>query len=717
LRKAFPVFFILISSCLTLLISFLFPPSGEAVRDGQSLAQLLRPESGVELVAQAEPVPPDQASPEEVAPPEVAPQAPAEVAPQAPGTEAQPQPAQAPPVAPGPKKVAAPRQQPQVGGGPVSFFFDDADIYEVVQTVFGDVLKVNYIIDPKVKGKVTFRTVTPIPKEEVLSVMEIILRINGVGYVEEKSLYRIIPLPDVPTELVYSQVGKNPDKVAIELFTFKNMNLKDSLTDVQSVIGLNVKGVTMRIIPVQRLNALLVVTSSKEQMDYVRNWIVAFDDMFANARPKITVYPLQNTKAGHVSQMLQGLLGAGGGAVGGTTTTAQKSPTMGTTTTPGTPGAPTAQATTAPKPGPSPSVISTGGGGGTGTGFLVSPETKIFADESTNSLVILSIPGDYPFIEETIKKIDVAPRQVVLEGLIAQVTLNDELRLGFAWALKTNLNITGLRPFTQPLNLVGNATSNPTQFVTSSGIVESPPSDFTFVATDPSGNIRAAISTLAQESKAKIIAAPHILVSDNKEAKIQVGSEVPLATSTTSTPETTTTTTGLVSTSTIQYKDIGIILKVKPQINDSGLVTLEISQEISSVGENIQIAGQGYASINKVEAVTDLVARDGETIIIGGLIREDTTKSSEGIPLLKDIPILGHLFSYTDNTSQRTELIILLTPHVTKSLREAAEVTSEYVNKYKGVTKDKDIDNFMKEKIQKGQTEKNGNGTGSGTGK
>ncbi|HYA31863.1 MAG TPA: hypothetical protein VED67_03825, partial [Thermodesulfovibrionales bacterium] len=244
------------------------------------------------------------------------------------------------------------RQPSQVGGEPVSFFFDDADIYEVIQTVFGDVLKVNYVIDPKVKGRVTFRTVTPIPKDEVLSVMEIILRINGVGYVEEKGLYRIIALADVPTELVYSQVGKEPDKVAIELFTFKNMNLKDSMTDIQNVIGLNVKGGTMRIIPIQRLNALMVVTSSKEQMEYVRGWVEVFDTMFAEARPKVSVYPLQNSKADRVAQMLQSILGAGGGAVGGavggtgggaaapktssttTSTTSTASTTTGSQTTP-----------------------------------------------------------------------------------------------------------------------------------------------------------------------------------------------------------------------------------------------------------------------------------------------------------------------------------------------------------------------------------------------
>lgn len=126
-----------------------------------------------------------------------------------------------------PPRVPSRVQPQQKAPATVSFFFDDADIFEVVQTVFGDILKANYLIDPQVKGRVNFRTVTPIPKEEVLSVVEIIFRLNGIGFVEEGGLYRIIPLADVSKELVYSQIGKTPEKVAIEMFIFKNMDLKE----------------------------------------------------------------------------------------------------------------------------------------------------------------------------------------------------------------------------------------------------------------------------------------------------------------------------------------------------------------------------------------------------------------------------------------------------------------------------------------------------------
>ena len=197
--------------------------------------------------------------------------------------------------------------QPQKASPTVSFFFDDADIFEVVQTIFADVLKVNYIIDPQVKGRVNFRTVTPIPKDEVLSVMEIIFRMNGIGFVEEGGLYRIIPLSEVSKELVYSQIGKAPEKVAIEMFAFKNLELKEAMPDIENALGLQLQGGTVRILPIFRMNSLIVVASSQQQLDYIRQWIGVFDKMFAVAKPKIFVYPLQNSKAEHIASLLQSI--------------------------------------------------------------------------------------------------------------------------------------------------------------------------------------------------------------------------------------------------------------------------------------------------------------------------------------------------------------------------------------------------------------------------
>ena len=571
-------------------------------------------------------------------------------------------------------------QPQQKAPSTVSFFFDDADIFEVVQTVFGDILKANYIIDPQVKGRVNFRTVTPIPKEEVLSVVEIIFRLNGIGFVEEGGLYRIIPLSDVSKELVYSQIGKTPGNVAIDMFTFKNMDLKESMADIENALGLHLKGGTVRLVPVYRMNALIVIASSREQLDYIKQWVVVFDDMYGIARPKVFVYPLQNSKAEHVASLLQSILSGGGG---GSTPTPASAPRTEQPKTPAPGQTGTTPATAAPKTGAAATVTS--------SGTFVSRETKVFADEITNSLIILATPADYTFIEETIKKIDVQPRQVVIEGLIARVDLTDNLSFGFSWSFKNDLNF---KVFGKDIDLAGNAFNNP------AGLVASPiPSTgFTFIGTDPSDIVRVRLTAALENSTAKILAAPHILVSDNREARIQVGSQIPLATSTTTSPLSSGTTATNTTTSTIQYKDIGIILKVKPQINDSGLVSLELTQEVSQQGDDVSIAGQAFASILKTEATTNLVAQDGQTIVIGGLIREDITKSKDGIPFLSSIPIIGHLFSSTLDNSTRTELIILLTPRVVKNQAEVQKITEGFVEQYRNTSKDEDVLEFIKEK-------------------
>ncbi|OGW36523.1 MAG: hypothetical protein A2Y97_03515 [Nitrospirae bacterium RBG_13_39_12] len=565
------------------------------------------------------------------------------------------------------EKVPVPAKEmakPQIAAGTVSFFFDDADIFEVAQTIFGEVLKVNYIIDPRVKGRVNFRTVTPIPISEVLPIMEIILRLNGVGFVEERGLYNIIPLDDVAKELVYAQVGKSPENVAIELFTFKNMDLKDSMVDIENALGLNIKGGMVRIMPIYRLNALIVVASTKEQLAYIGKWVEVFDDMFLTARPKIFVYPLQNSKAAHIASLLQSIF-SGSPAIG--TSPAAKTEPSSKATTP------------APKSGVT-AVVS-------GTGSLVSPETKVFADEITNSLIILATPSDYEFVKETIKRLDIVPRQVVIEALVAEIKLTDDLDFGLAWSIKTDIKIHGFKPFVNDFDLGSEMGQRGS--VLGGDDAAKLGSGFTFYATDPEGVVRARLEALASDSKLKVLASPHIIVSDNREARIQIGDQVPIATS-----ETNITGTTQIQR-TIQYRDTGIILKVKPQVNEGGLVSLDISQEVSNFFIQ-KIFDSDQVVISKREAETNLVVQDNQTIIIGGLIREDTTKSREGLPFLSKIPILGYLFGSTSDKYARTELIILLTPHVVRNQQEAKDITTDYIDKFKDPGRRTKIEELIK---------------------
>jgi general secretion pathway protein D len=296
---------------------------------------------------------------------------------------------------------------------------------------------------------------------------------------------------------------------------------------------------------------------------------------------------------------------------------------------------------------------------------MASDITRIFANDVTNSIVVLAIPEDYQIIKETIEKIDVVPRQVVIEGLIAQVNLTDNLSLGVAWAMKTKIGgLDGL------LSSAGGQLAAITDPTAPSG------TGFTFIGSDERGAVRALVTALATESRGKLLAAPHILVSDNREARIQVGQSVPLVTAQ------TYGAVGVAPQQVVEYKDIGIILKVKPQVNEGGLVALELHQEVSTFTTQTLFSASTQIIINKTEATSNLVVQDGQTIVIGGLIREDTSKSLSGIPYLSKIPILGYLFGARERDISRTEIIMLLTPRVLRNQKEAKDVTSDYVDKF-----------------------------------
>jgi general secretion pathway protein D len=487
--------------------------------------------------------------------------------------------------------------------------------------------------------------------------MEIILRLNGIAVVEEKGLYRIIAITDIPKEPAPIRFGRDPNAVELKgvaIVQVAQLQYISSTEIIKILTPLLSQGGSVLDVPPN----FLILADTDANVKRLLQVVEIFDsEKLKLARPQVFVYPVQNGKAKDIGALLQQIfLGA---------KPATPAPAGQPTTTP---------RTSTPAPAPSPASRSTESVGGEA---LVSEVTKIFADEITNTVIILATPEDYATIADAIKKIDIVPRQVVIEALIARVDLTDKLNFGVQWLIQNDIKITGLKPFGNDDTVTFRG---PLQLLTPLSS-----SNFSFTAIDEAGRTKLLLESLASEGKVKILASPHILVSDNREASIQVGQQIPIATSTITDPGQTSTAV----TSSVQYKDIGIILKVKPQVNESGLVSLEISQEVSSLfTEPVKIAGQDFSAINKTEAKTNLVAQDGQTIIIGGLIREDITKNRAGIPFLYKIPILGYLFGSTVNETIRNELIILLTPHVIRTMQEAKDVTSDYVDKF---TRGRDI--------------------------
>lgn len=564
----------------------------------------------------------------------------------------------------GPEKKAEPEKpqipavkRPAAAAGMISLNFDDADVFSVIQTVFGDILRVNYIVDPRVKGRVTFRSVAPVSRDRVLPVMEVILRINGIGVVEESGLYRVVPISEVSREPSPVSIGRDPEKIP---------STGKSMIQVVPVIYLQSTEVVKLVTPFVSANAVVLDVPKSNQIiivdtDASIKRILGLIDTFDNEtqkrkRAQVFVYPVQNGKAKDIASLLQQIfLGA--------------KPAAGTTTKTGaaaaSPGQSPAQQ---PFQTPAPATVLTGG---SASGeMLVSDITKIFANEIINSVIVLATPEDYETIKETIAKIDVTPRQVVIEGIIAQVTLTDNLSLGLAYAFKTQIKF-GRSLISGDIGMNADTLGN---MDSTDSTIRPSRSGFSYIGTDERGLYRAYINALTSESKGKLLAAPHILVSDNREARIQVGQQVPIVTS-----ETFGSTT-VAPQRTIQYKDIGIILKVKPQVNDSGLISLDIEQEVSSYDTIELVTNEKQVVVNKTEASTNLTVQDGETIVIGGLIREDNTNTEMGVPFLSKIPLLGFLFGNKSRDIRRQELIILLTPHVLRNQKEARNITDEYIN-------------------------------------
>ena len=549
------------------------------------------------------------------------------------------------PPAPGPSVPALAHPK----GGMVTLNFDDADVFTIIQTIFGNVLKVNYVVDPRIKGRVTFRAVAPVPTDNVLPLMEVILRLNGIGVVEDNGLYRLVPISDISKEPSPVSYGRDPEKIRA---TGK------ALLQVVPIIYVTSAEVIKLLTPFASSNAVLIdvpkgnqiiVVDTDANVKRLLKLVELFDnEKLQKTKPQVFVYAVQNGKAKDIATVLQQTF-------------------LGVRISSSSTAAPGAGA-----PGVSPSVAASASGfsqTSAGGQTLVSDFTRFIPDEVTNAIIILSTPDEYALIKQAIDKIDIIPRQVVIEGMIAQVNLTDNMSLGLAAFLRSSANPSVIGGGLNAAGVSGNIN-------TPSG------TGFTLFGVDSAaGNVKFLIQSLAVESKAKLLATPHILVSDNREAKIQVGQQVPLVTSETFGSST------LTPQRTIQYRDIGIILKAKPRVNEGGLVSLELYQEVSTFETRVLFANETQIILNKNDATTTVSVQDGQTIVIGGLIREDTSYSRSGIPFLSKIPILGWLFGTTNDDKQRVEIIILLTPRVVKNQPEAKAVADSYIDNMAGESK------------------------------
>ena len=419
----------------------------------------------------------------------------------------------------------------------------------------------------------------------------------------------------------------------------------------------NPLGGLIRVIPVERLNALVVVTPRAHLLTQVETWVRRLDRPTDALEASLFVYPVQNGSALQLAEMLNGLFGgqptqakSGAGVAAGAAPT-QFSQTAGATGLGNAGGVGNAGGNGLSGM----ASASTGASGGMpqmAAGGRTSPNNasltstsqldgnvRVVADEKRNALLIRAPRTEYRRIEQALRELDKAPSQVLIEASIVEVSLTGNLQYGVEWFVQNS--ISGGREGQALLNMRDAGTIAPKQ------------PGFSYTILNKAGVVRATLNALAEKSQVRLLSSPSVLVLNNHNATIQVGQQQPIKSS-------TSVTTGNLVTESITYKDTGVMLSVTPSVNAGGLITMDISQQVTDVGEADTATGQRAFLTRQIQ--TRVAVRSGEPVVLGGLIRENDTTGRSGVPVLSTLPVVGALFGNTANNSNRTELLVLLTP-------------------------------------------------------
>lgn len=637
----------------------------------------------------------------------------------------------------------------ELAGGTTSLNFEAADVRDIAKTVLAEILKENYIVDPKVGGTISFRTVRPLPQEALLPTLETVLRMNGIVMIKENGIFKIMPaasargslsprlsgaalpgftLQVVPLKYVGARemakileaIASDPAAVktdeirnllivsgtqneiqhmldtvemfdvdwlsgmSVGLFILQSADVKTVDAELNKILGdkaTNPLAGALRVIPLERLNGFVIITPQPHYLEQAKLWLERLDRAGGTGGARLHVYKVQNGKAEHLADLLNQTFGRGQATPSRTTTPTLAPGLAGTeirsSSTPGISGFGTMGSGTAGLGTGGFGTVGVGGStfGGTTAGTTTRPggapmpaigttlsitdesgspasEVRVVADRENNALLILANAAGHEKIEAALKKLDSAPRQVLIEVMIAEVTLTDELKYGVEWALTSG----NRKSFQLDLGAAGIGKLTP---------------GFSYALANATGTgIKAVLNALATNDKINVLSSPHVMVADNQTAKIQVGDSVPIQ------GQQTITTGGAAVVSSVQYLDTGIILSVTPRINASGLVNLDIAQEFSIPGA-INTALSNSPTISKRATKTQVTVQSGETMVLGGLISEKSTIGSGGLPFLSSLPLVGGLFGTTDRLTTKTELIVLITPRVAHNVAQAKAVSDE----------------------------------------
>lgn len=607
--------------------------------------------------------------------------------------------------------------------GDVTLNFDGTDVREVVKVILGDLLGVNYVLDPAVQGSVSLETGRPLRRELLIPTLETLLRMNNAALVERSGTYEVVPLSTAVRGRVVPQLGEtsralpegysvqvvplqyigaaemagileplSPEGSIVRVDTLRNLiilagtgpsmaNVLDTIEvfDVDWMAGLSVgffaleyanagevveqlealladdaggpfKGL-FHFIPVESANALLVVSPQESYLKQMEEWIDRLDlaEASGSAAQRLYVYRVRHGEAENLADVLSKLFG---GDNGGT------------------------QRRSAGGVAPGMRQASIGGdrdGLGEGAGraqreavasqIELSSPVNIVADTLNNSLLVRSSPRDYKKILDALKQLDIVPLQVLVEATIVEIQLTGNLRYGVQWRFLGPAN----DDYRGDTSLMDSADGPARTFP-----------GFNWSVVLRPDTIRTTLSALASDNLVNVLSSPSVMVMDNQTAKIQVGEEVPVAT----TQQQGTSTTDRILNQ-IEYRDTGVMLAVTPRVTPGGMVQLEIEQEVSSVAEE---TGPLNSPTFRTRNITSNVAvRSSQAVVLGGLIEDSQQSGKSGVPGLYRTPIIGPLFGETSKQADRTELVVILTPRVITSDSDIDAVTEDFRRKVKNL--------------------------------
>jgi general secretion pathway protein D len=621
--------------------------------------------------------------------------------------------------------------------GNITLNFENTNLREVVKVILGDLLNANYNIDPGVQGAVTLQTSEPMSRGELIPTLELLLRMNDAALVSQNGLYNIVPRDNAMRGMLAPQLGNSGQPLprgysvrivhlsyiaaeemqkilepftsagnvvrvdsvrnllilagggpeltrlletvrifdvdwlkgmSVALFTPDFVDAATLSTELKAVFGEGGQSPLSGVIQfttLERLNALLVITPRPQYLEKVAEWVERLDRDSGGVGQRLFVYRVQNGRAADLAAVLGEVFQRSGGAA----VVAPPELAPGLEAMEIASPQPAAEAvesvlTAAEGAAAVPAAFAPGPPAGSdGLAIGKGEAIRIIADEINNALVILATSQQHKHVVAALRRLDVSPQQVLIEATIAEITLKGNLKYGMEWFFTNQL---GDKSGQGLLDLSA----------TGAGIGANIPG-FSYSIIDKAGAVRAVLNALASDSRLNVISSPSLMVLNNQTANIDVGEEVPVVTQ----QQQSTVGTASPIVNSIEYRNTGVLLSVTPRVNSGGMVVMDVEQEVSQVVEESTDTTTLTPTISKRSITTSVAVQSGQTVVLGGLIREQKVQTRSGIPGLYNMPIIGPLFGATIDDQMRTELVVLITPRAVRNAADAAQVTDEFRSK------------------------------------